>query len=205
MEFTGRENFMERENRYILGRKTRISNKAFPLYVGEAVGWEPVQGLALSRRRHGSHSVRLDYRGPGWGPLWLTAEPSLSLLPCGDVDGCLLSFPLTDVYEAQLLDECFAMRSVWKWAGSAAGFIRNYGSAETLSQGVLGAFVNRRVTQGWWERLCFSKANIGKNGFVCKQGWVRVVITHIILSLGERSVISVFSAFASQGTATSVS
>jgi hypothetical protein len=38
MEFTGRENFMERENRYILGRKTRISNKAFPLYVGEAVG-----------------------------------------------------------------------------------------------------------------------------------------------------------------------
>lgn len=59
----------------------------------------------------------------------------------------MLSFPCTDVYEAQLLDECFVVRNAWESAESVTGFIRNYGSAETPFQAVLCAVVNGKVTQ----------------------------------------------------------
>lgn len=74
------------------------------------------------------------------------AEPSLSLLLCWDGEGCC-PFLGTDVFEAQLLGECFVVRSAWESAESVTGFIRNYGSAETPFQAVLCAVVNGRVTQ----------------------------------------------------------
>lgn len=76
-----------------------------------------------------------------------------------------------------------------------SGFIRNYGSTETLFQGALCAFVSGRSHKGD-ERDCVSPRLAFREMvlFSCK-GVVIVLRAQVVLLLPESSVTSAFSAF----------